>query len=254
MARILILDIENAPSLGYFWGVWKQNIGHNQVKNYSYMMSFAAKWLGEDSVIYEETRTEDDSKIVNRMLELLDEADIIIAHNGDKFDIPKINAYAIKNNLKPPSPYKTIDTLKIAKSHFRFERNTLQYVADVLGCSPKITHQKYPGFELWSACMKGDPEAWNEMKAYNIQDVYTLEEVYLKLRPWYKNHPNVAVYDESDKYHCPKCNSTSVQRRGFTTTNVSKYQKYSCNDCGGWSRTRYSEYPKEVRKELLTNA
>jgi hypothetical protein len=44
----------------------------------------------------------------------MDEADIICAHNGDAFDIKKINSRLITNGFKPPSPFKTIDTLKAA--------------------------------------------------------------------------------------------------------------------------------------------
>jgi len=253
--KVLILDIENAPMMSYHWSLWKQNIGKPMriEGNRSYMMSIAMKWLGEDTVYYFETRTEDDSVLVAQTLAFLDEADFVIAHNGAKFDIPKINAYAILNGLLPPSPYKVIDTLQIARKNFMFESNTLATLADQLGCTPKLTHQKFTGFSLWAECMKGNEEAWEEMKEYNIQDFDTLEEVYLKLRPWAKVHPNLAVHQEREVHACPKCNSVNVIRRGYQYSNVSKYQRYTCNDCGSWSRTRYTENSKESRKELLTN-
>jgi DNA-directed RNA polymerase subunit RPC12/RpoP len=241
--------------LSYHWGVWKQNIGKPMrlEGNRSYMMSIAMKWLGEDEVFYYETRTEDDSKLVGQTLAFLDEADFVIAHNGAKFDIPKINAYAITNGLLPPSPYKVIDTLQIARKNFMFERNTLEHLADELGCTPKLKHARFSGFSLWKECMAGNDEAWAEMKEYNIQDIVTLEELYMKLRPWAKIHPNLSTHQESEVHLCPKCSSTNLHRRGYQFSNVSKYQRYRCMDCGSWSRTRYTENSVEARKGLLTN-
>ena len=251
--KTLIIDIETAPLLTYVWKVWKENIGEKQLLRHSYMMCFACKWLGEDEVYYFETRTSNDKELIKKAYNFLDEADIVIAHNADRFDIPKINTYAIQNGLKPPSPYKVIDTLKIAKKKFFFTRNTLEHIANYLGCSPKLNHQKFSGFDLWLECIRGNEEAWKEMKMYNIQDVITLEEVYLKLRPFIDNHPNVSIKKTNidGKYRCPKCGSDKVQKRGTYETNTGIYQRYRCNECGGWSRTRYTETEKDNRKQIL---
>lgn len=110
------------------------------------------------------------------------------------------------------------------------------------------------GFELWLECLRQNEEAWAEMRKYNIQDVLTLEEVYTKMRPWIRNHPNVGVLKEEHDTVCPKCGSARLVHRGYATTSVGKYQRYRCSDCGGWSRSRFSVYPKEKRKALLVNA
>lgn len=233
--------------------MWKENIGANQVIDHSYIMTFAAKWLGSDEIIYHETRSEDDSFITKKMIELLDKAHFVIAHNAERFDIPRINVAAIVNGMTPPSPYKVIDTLRIAKKHFRFERNTLAHLAEILGCeSQKLKHEKFTGFELWKECLNGNEEAWYEMMTYNIQDVHTLEEVYLKLRPWSKEHPNVAIMRESEEFLCSKCGSDTLRMHGYTYSDVSKFKLFRCVDCGGYSRTRVSDYPKMIRGELLT--
>ena len=97
----------------------------------------------------------------------LDSADIVIAHNANKFDLPTINARAVEHGIKPPSPYKVVDTLSVAKKHFRFTSNKLEFIADALGCAPKLKHQHFPGFELWLQCLKQNDKAWKEMKEYN---------------------------------------------------------------------------------------
>lgn len=253
--NILLLDIENAPMLSYHWGVWKQNIGEPMRLdgNRSYMMSIAMKWLGDSKVHYFETRTEDDSELVKSVIPFLDKADIIIAHNGKSFDIKKINAYAIMNNIKPPSPFRQIDTLIEARKHFMFERNTLAYIAKALGCSDKLDHAEFQGFTLWEQCMKGNEKAWQEMKKYNIQDVQTLEEVYLKMRPFIKSHPNVVTGSGSEKHRCTTCGSPNLIEFGYATTNVSKFRQYKCQACGSFSRSRKNMLEKEHRDKLLTS-
>lgn len=253
MAKILTIDIETAPNLAYVWGMWKQNIGLAQFKEHSYIMSFAAKWLGSDEVLYKENRHGDDKALVEDLILLLSSADIVIAHNAKRFDLPIIHGRALVHGIAPPAPYKIVDTLIEAKKEFRFLSNKLEHLADVLGCAPKLKHAQYPGFELWLQCLKQNDEAWAEMKEYNIQDVVTLEEVYLKMRPWMKGHPNIGIFDEQEVPVCPKCGSKHVHKRGYVTTNVSKFSKFRCVDCGGWGRARINELDKDKRKQLLMN-
>lgn len=251
MAKILILDIETAPNIAYVWRFYKENVGAKQVLENSFIMSFAAKWLGEDEVFYFSADEYGEKNIVWGLIQLLDMADIVVAHNGDSFDLPSINGRAMVHGLVPPSPYRTIDTRRVAKYEFNFPSNSLEYLANVLGVDAKLDHKKFPGFLLWSECLKNNPEAWEELRKYNIQDIHTLEQVYLKMRPWMKRHPNVVVDLEPDRPACPKCGSHHIQLRGFTTTNHYKYRKFQCQDCGGWARTRFNEYPREKKHALL---
>jgi uncharacterized C2H2 Zn-finger protein len=248
----IILDVECAPKLAYVWEMWKQNISQDMLLEHSYLMSASVKQLGSDIVYYHETRTEDDYGLVKWLIEWMDKADYIIAHNGKKFDIPLIKARAIINDIEPPSPYKVIDTLEIARKEFLFTRNTLENLALQLNCDlTKLKDRKFNGFKLWKECMDGNEEAWAEMKKYNILDVEVLEEVYNKLRSWDTRHPNINVEDDEETMRCPKCGSTKLERRGFYTTNVGKYQRYQCKSCRGWSSSRYTENSVEKRKSLL---
>ena len=255
LLKVLILDIETSPLLSWHWGVWQQNIGKPMrvEDNRSYMMSCSMKWLGDNTIHYFETRTEDDSELLRNVLKFVDEADVVVAHNGKAFDMKKINAYAVINGINPPSPYRQIDTLIECRKNFKFERNTLAYVADVLECSPKLEHAEFQGFALWSECMKGNPAAWAEMKKYNIQDIRTLEEVYLKIRPYIKSHPNMVTTADSLKHRCTACGSHDLRENGYSITNVSKFQRYVCGDCGSFSRGRKNLLSKESRDMLLTS-
>jgi DNA polymerase elongation subunit (family B) len=234
--RILLFDIETAPNLAWVWGKWEQNVIDFE-RNW-YMLSWSAKWLGEkdtlafglpDFPLYQRDKR-NDKQLVSALWKLIDEADVVVAHNGDDFDIKKTNVRFIENGLPPPSPYRTIDTKKVAKRYFKFDSNKLDDLGSYLGLGNKIDTG---GFELWQGCMEGDMKAWKKMVAYNKQDVILLEKVYLKLRTWMQNHPNLNVINETTG-HCPLCSSSNVQRRGFSYTQTGKRQRFQCLDCYGW--------------------
>lgn len=254
IAKILLLDIETAPKIAYVWRFWKENISPKQVKDNGHIMSFAAKWLGEKEIFYEENRKDNDKRIIEKICHYLNEADMVIAHNGEQFDMKQIRARAVVHGITPPSPVKVIDTLKIAKREFGFPSNSLESLSNILGLKTKKGgHKRYPGFDLWLECLRGNDEAWLEMREYNIVDVLALEELYLKLRPWDTAHPNLAVYAENvEEVVCPKCGGNHVQWRGYSHTNIGKFHRYQCNDCGGWGRSRYSLLKKN--ENLLGNA
>lgn len=262
--RILIYDIETAPLLGAVWRLWKTNVPVNQIKDDWYIMSYSAKWLGDSQILYNDLRELDpaeyetgDFGLSYELHALLSEADIVVAHNGRKFDNRRVNARFIKHGLPPPHNYKTVDTLIESRKQFDFPSHSLEYLTEHL--LPEEHHKKrsakFPGFELWAECMKGNREAWAEMEEYNRQDVVALEALYLKLRPWIIGHPNVGNLGEElpDRPACPKCGSTNVQKRGTYQTQVQRYQRYSCMDCGGWSRGRYTVADKSKRTNLLVN-
>lgn len=250
--KILILDIETMPKIAYVWKFWQQNVSPKQVIDHGHLASFGAKWLGSLDLIYEENRKENDYKIIQSLSSLLDEADMVVMHNGDRFDLPEIRGRALVHGIKPFSPVKTVDTYKIAKREFNFPSNSLEYLTIVLGCKVKKGgHKKFPGFELWLECLRQNEEAWIEMKEYNLLDVLALEEVYLKMRPWDHLHPNLAIYNDPILPQCPKCQSQRQQRRGHSYTATGKYQRFVCLDCGGWSRGKYTELKKN--ENLLVN-
>lgn len=231
-ARVLLIDIETAPSLGWVWGKYDQNV--IAFERDWYILSVAWKWLGDDihcHTLYDlpGKHNEDDSRLLHHVHELLDEADIVIAHNGDNFDIKKINTRLMLHSHTPPSSYKTIDTLKVARKFFKFDSNKLADLARQLLGETKIPTT---GFVLWQGCMNGDPKSWATMKKYNIRDVSLLEGVYLRMRPWMTNHPNLNMY--SKKESCPVCQSDHTHRRGFSYAKIQTRQRWNCQSCGHW--------------------
>lgn len=226
--KILFFDIETSPNISYSWfGQYEVNIIEHIEEGY--IMSFAYKFLGDKGV---RSYSLDDfkgnkKKLVDKLWEVMNDSDIIVAHNGKAFDIKWANRAFIKYGLTPPSPYKVVDTLTEARSRFKFNSNRLNDLGKYLGLGEKF---ETGGFPLWKKCMAGDKKAYKKMVKYNKQDVVLLEKVYLKLRP-FMNHPKINIgYEE-----CEKCGSKNIVKNGYHTL-VGGFRKdqYQCKDCGHW--------------------
>lgn len=237
--KILLIDIETAPLRAYTFAVWKQNITH--IISQWFIICWSAKWLGEEEVFgdcltSEEAIKQDDKRIMATLWGSLDNADIIVAHNGNKFDIPKINTRFLINGFMPPSPYKQIDTYIIANQNFGFTFNSLNELAKALNVGEKAptTHK------LWEDCMIGDSDALEYMSLYCDQDIIVLEGVFLKLRPYAKGLPNLDLYQDSITMVCPVCGKPHLKEvpDKYFYTQAVKYQLYRCKNCGGLARAK----------------
>lgn len=226
--------------------MWGVNIGIDQLFEGGRTICYAAKWVGQDEIVW---RHEGNPDFLATIHTLLNEADVILTYNGRKFDLPMLNREFVKAGYAPPAPYKHIDLLETVKKQFKFPSNKLDYVCRELGVGEKLSHE---GFKLWVKCAQGDLEAWTKMRDYNIQDVLILEKLYERLLPWVSNHPNANLYSASNGQPiCTTCGGDKLQRRGFHVTSVGRYQRYCCTTCGGWSRSRVTDVSKEDRATLL---
>jgi hypothetical protein len=254
IGKILIVDIETAPMRAFVWSRWKQNIGLNQTISESFLISWSAKWLYDtetmsDVLTPREAILEDDKRICSSIHELLNEADVVIAHNGQSFDIPKMNSRFIINGLPPTLPYTQIDTLLVARKRFSFSSNKLDALAGYFGIDCKID----TNFELWKGCLDGDIESLKYMETYNKKDVEILEETYIRLKPWILNHPNVSLYNDLQEKQCTSCGSIHVEEIDkLYYTSVGAYRMYRCK-CGAISRGRKTILPKSKNINTLTS-
>ena len=241
--RILFFDIETTPMISYTWGRWNQNVSLDQTIQESYMLCWSASWLSDDSVFgdcltSEEAIKGDDSRIIESLWYYVNEADILVAYNGDAFDVKKINGMFFLKGLNPPSPYKVVDPCKVARSKFNFSSNKLDALANYLGIPTKM----HTDFNLWKQCMNGDKESLDYMFEYNKKDVDILKQVYIKMLPYITNHPNVCNYI-GETMACTHCGETEKYEKldgYYYYTNTNKYQVYRCTTCGSLFRDRKS--------------
>lgn len=200
-------------------------------------MSFAYKWRGDkkptvrllpDYPLYKRDR-KNDRELVKDLWRVLNEADIVIAHNGDRFDIRKTQARFIYHGLNPTSPFKSIDTLKVVRRHFKLDSNRLNDAGPYLGLGAKLAHEE----RLQIRCVEGDEKAWGIMGRYNARDVDLLEAFYDKIRPYITNHPALTHYTGRFE-DCPSCQSANVVARGWNMNRTGRKRRMNCQDCGSW--------------------
>jgi len=255
--KILILDIETARMIVGVWKLgFKEHIGPDQVIHDWFMYGWSAKWLFDakvmrDFVTAEEAKERDDKRICSSLWAIVNEADIIVTHNGLKFDMPKISTRFFLNGLDPFSSYQSVDTYKVATKQFGFSSNSLNYIAQIALHREKVKTT----YGLWVECENAVPEALAYMEEYCVADVCLEEEVYLALRPWIKGHPNIGVLVSTEHAVCPNCGGSSFTETGTVyTTQQNAYSEVKCDSCGAINRTKKSLITTEQRKNMLVPA
>ena len=258
LPRILHIDIESAPTLGFVFGRFKQFLSPSHVVRRGYVLCWCAKWHNEPTMItcsqadFGKEGTEDDEEVVRAAYDMFEMADIIVAHNADRYDIPMLRRQWMKYGMPPPQPYRSADTLKMAKSSAKFEANSLAELGAFFELGSKM---QTGGFDLWARCMKGEKEAFQEMVDYCCGDVELLEAVYMKLLPYAKTHPNVALYGINIKPRCTRCGSSDLrplEKSSYTMTR--QYTAFRCGSCSSINRSRTHSKTAEEMQNILNAA
>ena len=255
-AKILLFDIETAPLEVFVWQLKQHGwiSPESIIKDWS-ILTWSAKWLFNDQmysarVAPEEAHQRKDESIIHGLWNLLDEAHIVIAHNGARFDVRRMNARFALNGLNPPLPYRVIDTLRVTRRQFDFASYKLDYVNGLFGLDQK----DHPGYGVWKDAVNYDPEvsdaALNQMTEYCDNDVRILEELYVQIRPWIKGHPNMGLYINTDGMACTNCGNTHLDWRGKYFTPAGRFLAFRCHTCGAVGRSRTTDIDKEERKKI----
>ena len=238
----LFFDIETTPNIGYFWRAgYKLNITYENIIEERKVICISYKWENSDNV---QNLTWDKNQCDRQMLidftKVMNKADEVIGHNGDRFDIKWLRTRCLYHRIPMLPSYRSLDTLKKAKRHFNFNSNRLDYIAQFMGVGAKIKHE---GFDMWKKCMKGDKQALKDMVKYCDGDIVVLEDVFFTMQNYIKHNTNVSTHVGGLKAHCPNCASSDVQltKNNFTAIGTIKRQM-ECNVCGYGYETSNSAY------------
>jgi len=237
--KILFLDLETTPNKGYFWTLWVDGmLGHENVIEQKTMLSASWAWNDEKEVhsaSIDIKKPKDDYQLTKTVIEVIAEADAVVAHNGDQFDMKWVYARAAFHRLPPPPPVIQIDTKKLAKLRFNFNSNRLDALAQFFGIGKKIKTD----FDLWKECLEKNPKALDKMVKYNKHDILLLRGVYAVLRPYVPARLNRQLFGSAES--CSACGSNRIQYRGFHYTTANKYRRFQCTACGHWDHSRKAE-------------
>lgn len=242
MPKIVFWDIETTPLLAWVWGRKPDYIPHDNIEQ-SWRI-ICASWMTDDSNRVHTAVGDNgcDKNIILALYEMFGQADVLVHHNGDRFDYRRVVTRGSAHGLKPPPKPKTIDTLKQARKHFDLPSNKLGDIAEYFGLPGK----QQVGMKDFIACAKGDEEAIKKLVKYNRQDVKVQKEIYNKLKP-YIDTPNVTLYHNLPDGCCPKCGGADVKQRGRTFNATAAYKRYVCQSCGAWFRGKHAVKTAELR-------
>lgn len=261
--RVLTLDIERIPGRasvphrgltveGSWWDLsgWKHVIGRrihpDNVTEWPRSICAAAKWYGEKEVMFSSEWGDGAEGFMRQTWEWFDQADIVIGHNMDSFDQKHLRGAWLELGWTPPSPWRVVDTLKIARAEFNYESNTLDALCQRLGVKAKV--DKYDA-NVAQAALDGDEKAQKRLRKYNIGDIHASEGLYDRLRPYIRNHPHLSMWT-GNPFGCPNCGNedAGLDPVGEAYSNVTKYRAYVCKKCGANIRgTQKLQDPTKTR-------
>lgn len=246
--KILTLDIERLPNVVDRWDLYSKGASSTpnvMVHEYARTCCFAAKWHDSRRVEFYSEFHHGADKMWEQAQRLLDQADIVVGYNSDKFDVPHLKTGIRLAELPSASSFVSVDLYKVARSALKLESYKLDYVAQVLGVGQKMAHE---GHALWRKVREGDARAWSKMRRYNKQDVVITEGAFDRLLADVRL-PSVHLWNpDAPEEQCPKptCGGTR-QRRGYKVTGVSVYQQWWCPKCDSWGRGGKSLARVDVR-------
>lgn len=236
--KIITLDIESAPRVATIWRPGQQYIGVDQLLTDNAVLCAAVKEYGRPAEFMATYMTNpgslrDDYALMGWLYERLSTADAIIAHNGVRFDLPVIRERMTSHGYPAFRMPRIHDTYIMYSKVMQGASGKLAWLSQKFSKLAKSSHGKFAGNRLWDAYMEGNPEAWDEMRRYNIRDVEATEQVWEALTPWWSvQRPQIATDDV-----CPVCGSEDIHQHGTVTPGqVYSYPLYECRKCGSYSR------------------
>lgn len=229
--RRLFFDIETSPNIGLFWEAgYKKNIDYSNIIKERAIICICYKWEDEKEVYSVNWDSkQNDKKLLEQFIEVANQATELIGHNGDKFDLAWIRTRCLYHRIELFPKYQTIDTLKVARSKFRFNSNRLNYIAKFIGIGQKIKTE----FDLWkSIVLDNDKKAMDKMVKYCKNDVVLLEKVFKELNKHIENKVHYGVLFGQYRGTCPECGSDELVRNGIRTTATGVVKiMYKCKTC-----------------------
>lgn len=243
----LFLDIETSYNICRVWRCgYNLTVGPQDIIEERKIICVSWKWAHDPKTYnLKWDRNKCDKKLLEQLIPVMDAADEIVMHNGDRFDEKWIRTRCLYHGVKCEPKYKTLDTLKKAKAHFNFNSNKLDYILKFLGKDGK---RETGGLQLWIDCIeKNDRKALAKMVHYCDGDVIKLEEVWNEIDPYVKHNTNFNVLKGGDIYDCPKCGSDGYCNKTKTTAAGAVKRQMQCHGCHSYYTISNAAYMKKLK-------
>ena len=231
--KILIYDIETSPILAYIWRPgYNMTVTHDMIKKgqQTNIICICYKWHGEKKTYsLQWDKHQDSETMIEKFSKVVEQADVVLAHNGDRFDLKHINTQRLLQD-KPPIAWPTSeDTLKMVKKHFNFASNRLDFLSKTFVGAGKDKMS----FQDWVDIVENNCEkAMRKMIKYCKRDVDLLDQVFTKIKPHVTLKANRSLLLMGNTDGCPNCGVNHIIKQGFYVTKAGKWQKLKCQNCG----------------------
>jgi DNA polymerase elongation subunit (family B) len=251
----LFFDIETSPNIGFFWqSGYKLNIPYDNILKERAIICICYKWEGDDKVYsLNWDKNQDDKAMLEKFIAVANEAYELVGHNGDRFDLPWIRTRCLFHGIPCFPNYTTIDTLKQARSKFRFNSNRLDYIAQYLGVGEK---SETGGFDLWKDIVLNNSQiAMKTMIDYCKNDVVILEKVFQHIKNYVPHKSHFGVLETGEKTSCPECGSEDLRhsQTRYSAAGTPRVQ-VQCNDCHKYHTVANRTYEGIITKQLEKKA
>jgi hypothetical protein len=190
----------------------------------------------------------DDTYVLRRLWKVLDDADVVVAHNAS-FDAGWVEGRFMDLGWKQPSKYFMYCTYRTLHGLNGVSKK-LDYLSQKLIGTKKVKHE---GFSLWVGCSEGDTESFEKMEEYNIGDIYdTLYKVYLRTALYVNRNKCIDLGGEGIY-----CNVTGDPLAGMEKPYKNRktgllYHRYSNEKYNFQYRDRYNTRSKKAGLGYIT--
>lgn len=218
---------------------------HDDIQQEKEVLAISYKWQGEDEVHTLDWRM-GEKKMLKTFIKIMGEADEIVAHNGDRFDIAFLRARCLFHRVKMFPKYRTLDTLIKSRRNFLLASHTLDYLGKYYGIGGKMYKLS---FEDWKAIVEDKCEKTTEkMRRYCERDVTMLEDIFTVMSPYIDHNNNFAVLTGGEKWECPECAGSNVKMHNTYSTPMGTIRReMKCRDCAKQYRISNKTYTSMLR-------
>jgi len=244
----IYFDIETSMVEGRFWRIGRKiDLSPDNITKPAQIICICYKWEHEDKVhALTWDRKHQDKKMLKDFIQVANEADELVAHNGKGFDMKWVLWECLINSIPAFPTYKMVDTLSMMRTKFRAPSNRLNYLCQVLFGKEKTPHS---GLQLWHDVMDNVPGALDQMVSYCKNDVLLLEELFLTIEGYFPAKTNNAVLSGYEKWCCPYCTESDVKHSKVRVTAMGSVRhQMQCNSCKRYFTISATDYNKFLER------
>ena len=122
-----------------------------------------------------------DSDLVGSIADALSCYDVLVAHNGARFDIPFLRTRMARWGLPAFPNKKVVDPVQLARNKLRMSSNSLAALASLIQAGEKTVVDA----NMWlEASLDGNKQAMDYIVKHCIRDVEILEKVADAVKPY----------------------------------------------------------------------